>query len=332
MFIIVQTVSILFGTVLRAAILRRGSNQTCGCLARPLMSLLLICCLVGGCATDAPPTSHGGAASDAEPALALTGPVCTNSVGMRLVLIRPGRFLMGLPQEEISPLLRSVEAQREARIDVAFYISTTEVTNAQFQEFVSETGYKGSPPGGDFLKHLGDENLAAFAAPENPVVYVTWDDAVRFCEWLGRREKRVYTLPTEEQWEYTCRAGTRLRYGCTDDVNQLPRYAWMKENSGEHPHPVGSKQPNPWGLYDMNGNVWEWTRSLVPKTLLHGTPFETQVNAFIRGGDFTCVKGDGMREDGMHCGERWATWPVAKRDDTLGFRVVCLSVRQAGEP
>ena len=92
----------------------------------------------------------------------------------------------------------------------------------------------------------------------DPVVEVTWNDAVRFCPWLSRKEGKTYELPTEAEWEYACRAGTKTAYSFGDDLMRLDDYAWYDGNSGGHTHPVGQKKPNSWGLYDMAGNVWQW--------------------------------------------------------------------------
>jgi len=89
-------------------------------------------------------------------------------------------------------------------------------------------------------------------------VLLSWDDAVEFCRKLSNATGRTYTLPTEAQWEYACRAGSTTDYCFGDAVGQLGDYAWFSENSGRQPHKVGGKKPNAWGLYDMHGNVWEW--------------------------------------------------------------------------
>ncbi len=115
-------------------------------------------------------------------------------------------------------------------------------------------------------------------ADDRPVNRVTWYDAIDFCNRLSEREGLTpayrhdgdnvswdaaadgYRLLTEAEWEYACRAGSRTRYSFGDNASDLGEYAWYEKNSGNAPHPVGTRQPNPWGLYDMHGNVWEWVQ------------------------------------------------------------------------
>ena len=120
----------------------------------------------------------------------------------------------------------------------------------------------------EYLAVMG-KNPSHFTGDETrPVDSVTWADATEYCAQLTKRERTAgriaaglaYRLPTEAEWEYACRAGTKTRfsYGDDPDYSQLTDYAWYRQNAGFTTHPVGQKKPNPWGLYDMLGNAWEW--------------------------------------------------------------------------
>jgi formylglycine-generating enzyme required for sulfatase activity len=91
-----------------------------------------------------------------------------------------------------------------------------------------------------------------------PVLGITWHAAMQYCRWLSLKTGKVYRLPTEAEWEYACRAGTRTAYSFGDDPGKLGEYAWFAGNSDDKTHDAGTKKPNPWGLHDMYGNVAEW--------------------------------------------------------------------------
>jgi formylglycine-generating enzyme required for sulfatase activity len=171
--------------------------------------------------------------------------IVTNSIGMKLILIPPGEFMMGSPDSE--KYRQSDEGpQHRVRISKGFYMSVTEVTQAQWQAVM------GSNPS-LFKGFLGlDKN------DDLPVECVSWNDAVEFCRKLSQKEGKSYRLPTEAEWEYACRAGTTTRFYFGDSDSQLSDYAWCDEDSGNKTYPVGQKKPNAFGLYDMHGNVWEW--------------------------------------------------------------------------
>jgi formylglycine-generating enzyme required for sulfatase activity len=166
---------------------------------------------------------------------------------MKFVLIPAGTFKMGSPSNE---LLRGYdERQHRVTISKSFYMQTTEVTQGQWRKVM------GSNP--SHFKNCGDNC---------PVEMVSWDDAQKFIRKLNQREGTdKYRLPTEAEWEYTCRSGsdTAFVYGgiteisCGHDPN-LDAIAWYCGNSGRRTHPVAEKRPNAWGLYDMHGNVGEW--------------------------------------------------------------------------
>jgi len=148
--------------------------------------------------------------------------------------------------------------QHEVELSRPFYVGQYPVTQA---EYVNVTG-KANPSwfsknGGGKTKVLGMDTSRF------PVEEVSWDDAVAFCEALNRQDADrrpgwAYALPTEAEWEYACRAGTTTIYFFGDDSTVIGGYAWYWVNSESRTHEVGSKKPNPWGLHDMNGNVWQW--------------------------------------------------------------------------
>jgi formylglycine-generating enzyme required for sulfatase activity len=180
----------------------------------------------------------------------------TNTIGMTLVRIEPGEFTMGSPDWN-SDAGATEKPQHRVRISKAFYLGACAVTQGQYQAVI---GHNPS-----LFKGLDDR----------PVEMVSWLEAVAFCntlsEWEGvepyyRTEgtdvtiagRNGYRLPTEAEWEYACRAGTTTLYPFGDDARALGDYAWCIANSEWKPKPVGQKRPNPWGLHDMLGNVWEW--------------------------------------------------------------------------
>jgi len=166
----------------------------------------------------------------------------TGNFGMKFVYISPGAFLMGSPTTEF--LRYPNEKQHHVTLTRGFYMQTTEVTQKQWRTVM---GYNPS-----LFKKCGDDC---------PVEMVSWDEVERFIKKLNRLENtRKYRLPTEAEWEYACRAGSATRFSYGNDDEKLGEYAWYYDNSDSRSHPVGQKKPNPWGLYDMHGNVLEWCR------------------------------------------------------------------------
>lgn len=157
-------------------------------------------------------------------------------VDLKLVLIPVGEFMMGSSESEGSD---DEHPQHKVKITKPFYMGIYPVTQAQY-------------------KAVMGENPSHFKGSENPVETVPWHDASKFCEELSVETDKEVWLPTEAQWEYACRAGTTTVYSFGNANSKLSRYAWYSDNSGDETHPVGKKKPNPWGLHDMHGNVWEW--------------------------------------------------------------------------
>jgi eukaryotic-like serine/threonine-protein kinase len=175
--------------------------------------------------------------------------IASSNVAPAMVKINPGSFFMGSPEQEAE---RSPEEgpRRHVTLTKPFSIGKTPVTQA---EYMAVTGVNPSQFPAD---------LAC------PVDSVSWEDARAYCAKLTIQERgagriagaQVYRLPTEAEWEYACRAGTTTRFSHGDDpgFSGLMTHAWFGGNSDEKPHPVATKLPNPWGLFDMHGNVWEW--------------------------------------------------------------------------
>ena len=218
---------------------------------RRTIVILSIC--IAGCRQqlpDPPPASlQDAVARDRQltPAQLSVGSLKVNSVGMVLVPIPAGEFVMGSPEEETGRF--SNEIQHGVRISRAFYMSATEVTQRQWKTLMGTEPWQGDLL---FVKEGSDY----------PAMFVSWSDAVEFCEKLSQREGLEYRLPTEAEWEYACRAGTSTAYSFGDDAADLGDYAWIGENTysaGEaYAHRAGEKRPNAWGIYDMHGNVQEW--------------------------------------------------------------------------
>jgi len=175
----------------------------------------------------------------------------TNSIGMKFVRIQAGSFIMGsrLSPEEVArryggeaKYYNDEQPPHPVKITKPFYLQTTEVSQGQWK------------------KVMGN-NPSSFnnCGVDCPVETVSWNDALEFISKLNQMEgTNKYRLPTEAEWEYACRAGTTTAFSFGDEVDQIGAYAWYKDNSELQTHSVGQKSPNPWGLYDMHGNVLEW--------------------------------------------------------------------------
>jgi len=185
-------------------------------------------------------SAEGQASAISEARLPSTGKLpkeiaCELGSGIRLelLLIPAGTFMMG--DDRSRPM-------HQVNITRSFYLGKYEMTQEQWQAV------------------MGD-NPSRHKSARNPVEQVSWNDCQAFIDRLNAgidADAGKFVLPTEAQWEYACRAGTTTRYFFGDDKSELAKYVWCAENSESMTHPVGQKAPNPWGLYDMPGNVWEW--------------------------------------------------------------------------
>jgi formylglycine-generating enzyme required for sulfatase activity len=243
--------------------------------------------------------------------LAQSPKMITNSIGIKLVLIPKGTFLMGWPIKEEGR--SNEEVQHQVIITEDYYLGVTEVTQGQYEKVI------GSNPS-EFQKQFMRKSVSSM----HPVEQVSWEDAAEFCKTLSdlpeeKQAGRVYRLPTEAQWEYACRAGSKTAFGFGESSKSLGDYAWFGEHIKGQTHPVGKKKANAWGLYDMHGNVSEWCSDWYgdyPKGAV-SDPFgplkgSDRVN---RGGSF------GNIATLCRSASRSGFDPSSYRDHDIGFRV-----------
>ena len=239
----------------------------------------------------------------------------TNSIGIKLLLISKGTFMMGSPESEEGR--RENESQHEVTISNDYYLGAYEVTQTQYQTVIGNNPscYQGAL--------VGNQNA------DLPVENVSLDDAVEFCKKLSelpeeKKAGRVYLLPTEAQWEYACRAGSKTIYSFDDEEGLLPEYGWFKRNSSQRTHTVGLLEPNAWGLYDMHGNVWEWCSDWYgeyPKGAVSDPTGPTMgTDRVNRGGCWLYLA--------ANCRSASRNWAKSSyQDGLLGFRVALSSSR-----
>jgi formylglycine-generating enzyme required for sulfatase activity len=240
---------------------------------------------------------------------------------------------------------RDETPETKVTLTKGFWLGATEVTVAQWRVFAEATGYLTEPEkSGAGIMVWVDGNPSYQQQPgaswknpgkdvastdNHPVVGVAWPDAQAFCAWLTEREGKagrlpagyIYSLPTEAQWEYACKAGT----GANDTANAND-FAWNLANSEKMAHPVGQKKPNAWGLYDMIGNVWELCQDCYAPfpggavtDYVGVPPASGKVVRNIRGNSFS---GGGVHNTSVT--NRWGDIPNRDWRTTLGFRVALV--------
>jgi formylglycine-generating enzyme required for sulfatase activity len=224
---------------------------------------------------------------------------------LEMVDIPAGKFNMGSNEYDQEKPIHEV-------IMPAFQIGKYPITQAQYQAV------------------MGNNPSRFSGNPQNPVESVTWFNAQAFCEKLSQLTGKNYRLPTEAEWEYACRARTETLFSFGDDKEQLGDYAWFRTNSNNETHPVGEKLPNPWGIYDMHGNVWEWCADQYHESYAR-KPDNIKKNGSIAWADNNITN----QSSRILRGGSWFHIPVKSRsasrekydaDDgfnDIGFRVVC---------
>jgi formylglycine-generating enzyme required for sulfatase activity len=219
------------------------------------------------------------------------------------------------------------------RITRPFYLGVHEVTQAQYQAVM------GHNPSYFSSNSKGKDRVAGQSTDQHPVEYVSWLDAVQFCNKLSAKEDlkpfyeidgetaRVadwkgpgYRLPTEAEWEYACRAGTSTRYSFGDDRESLGESGWYEENSGSRTHPVGQKGANALGLFDLHGNVCEWCWDGFDERSYAGAPAEDP-SGRARVPD-RVIRGGGWGSEPRGCRSAFRSWSApGYRSNSIGFRL-----------
>ena len=204
---------------------------------------------------------------------------------MDFVWIEPGMFVMGSPLSE-SGRDDDEGPPHEVEITRGYYLGRNEISQGQWESVMESRPWEGKR-----YVQTGDPY---------PAVYIFWEDVRTFIERLNQTEgSAVYRLPTEAEWEYACRAGTVTRWSFGNDESRLGKYAWYAANAwgagAQFAHATGAKRPNPWGLYDMHGNVWEWVQdwwdeeyySRSSREDPSGPASSSRPLRVLRGGDFS---------------------------------------------
>jgi formylglycine-generating enzyme required for sulfatase activity len=227
-----------------------------------------------------------------------------DAIKMQFVQIPPGEFDMGSPAQEEGRY--ADEDLEHKKIDRIFFLGRYEVTQ---QEYKAVMGTNPSR----FTSVAGEQAATGNAdANQLPVESVSWTEAVEFCRQLNalpgeHAAGRNYRLPTSSEWEYACRAGTLTMFSFAGNLKLLQDFAWYDKNGQSRTHPVGTKKPNPWGLFDMHGNVREWCQDK--------NTSENQLQRIVRSGSWASPW------KSTRSAAQWWAAPGTREDD-IGFRVV----------
>ena len=221
----------------------------------------------------------------------------TNTIDMKFALIPAGEFTMGSEEYDWEKPVHTVN------ISKPFYLSVYQLTQREWETVMGN-------------------NPSDFEGDNQPVENVSWNDVQEFIKKLNEKENtHKYRLPSEAEWEYAARAGTTTRYSFGGDDSELGKYAWYDENAGDKTHPVGKKEANPWGLYDMHGNVWEWVQDEWHDNY-DGAPDDG--SAWEDGsGALRVFRGGGWLNSARNCRSAYrCNYVPGSRSHILGFRLL----------
>jgi formylglycine-generating enzyme required for sulfatase activity len=243
----------------------------------------------------------------------------TNSIGMKLVLIPAGKFIMGSPKTD--RIREDEESEHKVEITRPFYMGIHEVTQKQYKMVMGKNpSYFSSD-----LSALGSDDVKGLDTDQFPVENLSWNDAKEFCEKLSAMEKkkgieRVYRLPSEAEWEFACRGGTSsstpFHFGKALSARQA-NFDWKVGRTTK----VGSYKKNAFGLYDMHGNVWEWCNDWYDEDYYHHSPKKDPQGP--KNGSARVIRGGSWSSEGRNCRSAYRLGDEpGNRNLNHGFRVV----------
>ena len=273
----------------------------------------------------------------------------TNSIGMKFRLIPPGEFTMGSTKEEIDATLKdtspddklrqecikSEAPQHKVILTQPMYLGVNEVTQAEYEKVMGVNPSHFAPMG------MGKEAVTGMETAAHPVEMVNWNDAAEFCAKLSKQEKLKpfyfrtgetitplngtgYRLPSEAEWEFACRSGTTTTYWIGDKEEDLVRASWFGVNSGERTHAAGELKANPFGLYDIHGNVWEWVQDGWNANWYGQFQEKPAINpnSSFSAGSLRLHRGGCYFQPASSCGSSYRiAFPPHHRNQDIGFRV-----------
>jgi uncharacterized protein (TIGR02996 family) len=248
-------------------------------------------------------------AEGVRPCLPQRSVVLGDDVALTFSFIGPGTFLMGSPPSEAGR--SDDETQHRVTLTKGFWLAVTPLTQAQWQAVLGS-------------------NPSHFKGADRPVEQVSWDDCQEFCRKLGERTGKTFRLPTEAEWEYACRAGTTTPFhnGCTlstEQANYDGNHIYGQGKKGVYRHqttPVSSFPPNPWGLCDMHGNVWEWCADWYGPYAKR----DFKDPEIINNGDARVLRGGSWDNSPRYCRSAYRRWgaPGLRRYHVGCRLVLCL--------
>jgi len=243
-------------------------------------------------------------------------------ITMEFVYVPGGEFMMGSPSNE-KRRFHDESPQHQVKISKGFWMGVYEVTNSQYLQFIKESSYDNydgiRESNANYLRHvlLTDYNTQEQGS-DYPVIWVSWNNARAFCEWLSVKEGKTYRLPTEAEWEYACRAGRTTELDIKDD-GLFSKSSVGRASSMRGTHSAGQNKPNSYGLYDMYDNVREWCRDWYGS---YSDSSEVDPEG-PNSGDKLVVRGGYSGKIISYCCAERFCYPPDKPDNEIGFRVVC---------